>query len=300
MNEIEFINEVIEQLGHSSYEINESNTITELTNENIFMNIQKHEKHEQIYSQFYIKEIDYISSHFYEFYCKHESEILKLKSNTIFEITNNEHLKIQDEDQLLRFINKLYKSDKKYFQLYENVIFINATTESIKEFIEIFDFEYLTYQTWLSISERLCSEIKNTNKETSKINNTRYKILNQKQLKSEIEETSQIKTFKYVENQEFKGIFNYLTKSSNGNIHDKGIINITSNYINSNHPKNLLDFNENNYYSGKFKQDCWTCFDFKDKEIEISHYSIKSAVSPGYLKNWVNGQQFIRCQIIQV
>lgn len=111
--------------------------------------------------------------------------------------------------------------------------------------------------------------------------------MNQKQLKNEIEETSQIKTFKYVENQEFKGIFNYLTKSSNGNIHEKGIINITSNYINSNHPKNLLDFNENNYYSGKFKQDCRACFDFKDKEIEISHYSIKLAVSPGYLKNWV-------------
>ena len=81
-----------------------------------------------------------------------------------------------------------------------------------------------------------------------------------------------------------------MTKKTGGNIHDNGTIEVTSNSIfKSNHPKKLLDFDKTNYYNAECGQtDFWICFDFKNIEIEIYSYSIKSFnANCCHLKNWV-------------
>ena len=70
---------------------------------------------------------------------------------------------MKDEDQLLNFLNRLYKIDRKYCVLYEFVIFSNVTTNCIKEFLEVFDFNDLSSSTWKSISRRLQEEISDKN-----------------------------------------------------------------------------------------------------------------------------------------
>lgn len=99
-----------------------------------------------------------------------------------------------------------------------------------------------------------------------------------------------IKIFSYEKGKEFKGIINYLTKKTGGNIHDNHTIEITSNSI-SNHPKYLLDFNKNNcYMTQSSEKNAWICFDFKKMKIEISNYSIKSHsfdINSTHIKNWI-------------
>ena len=67
---------------------------------------------------------------------------------------------------------------------------------------------------------------------------------------------------------------------------------MTSNsiYSESDHPKNLLKFNNSDYLPKTGEKYFWVCFDFKNAEIEISNYTIKSydsAPDVGFIKNWV-------------
>lgn len=83
----------------------------------------------------------------------------------------------------------------------------------------------------------------------------------------------------------------YLTKTTGGNIHDNKTIEITSNMIYElNHPKNLVDYQNDNYYypSGNDKN-AYACFDFKDKLVQITGYSIKSydgKENSRHIRNW--------------
>lgn len=108
-------------------------------------------------------------------------------------------------------------------------------------------------------------------------------------LKSENNDSSNIETILYHQGHEFDGIIKQLTLKARGNLHDKGIIEVTSNSINSNnHPKNLLT-SDSKYYSAKNGvKNFWVLFNFKKFEIEISSYSIRSFDFPvGHIKNWV-------------
>lgn len=106
-------------------------------------------------------------------------------------------------------------------------------------------------------------------------------------IKNEIE-------FKQQFGNEFNGIMNYLTKKTGGNIHDNKTIRITSNSIwNDNiryHPKNLVDFNKNNFYESKNERGGIICFDFKDNLVHLTGYSIRSynaGENFANMRNWV-------------
>ena len=66
------------------------------------------------------------------------------------------------------------------------------------------------------------------------------------------------------------------------------------------HPKNLVDYQSSNYYHSLNNGNAFVCFDFKDKLIQISNYSIQSRnydKNSIHLKNWVieiseNGQNW--------
>ena len=276
-DEFEFIIEVIEQLGNDSIKIiKDDKSHTEINEENIFSTLSNHMKHEKFYEKELNDERRYISTHFYELYPKHKTEFYQLSHSTLSEIINDDQLQLRDEDQLLEMINELYSKDNRYETLYEHVIFTNVSGEKMKEFVEIFDLNDLTNSTWKSLSKRLFQEIKETNNEIFEKNKLRYK------------EKKSIKEFPYKKGQELNGIFRYLTNKTGGNIHDNGTIEITSNYTYSDHPKNVIDFDRDNYYSSNcYQHDAWICFYFKNEEVEISDYSIKSATSPGHVKNWI-------------
>ena len=100
----------------------------------------------------------------------------------------------------------------------------------------------------------------------------------------------EIKVFNRQPQNEFNGIIKYLTDKTGGNIHDNGTIEVTSNSIEgSNHPKYLLV--THGLYVPKMREaNFWVCFDFKNMEIEITSYTIKSSgdfTGVGHIKSWV-------------
>ena len=206
----------------------------------------------------------------------------ELEPDLIEQIISNESLRLFEEDSLLLFLLELFKEDDKYSPLFEYVIFSNVREESLNKFINSFSIEFMNNSIWKSISPRLFqSKIEKIIRYTS--NHSSSKIVQFHQNISE---------FEYHEGDEFNGILRHLSNQSKGNIHDNGLIEITSNSIVLNlfHPKNLVDYNNDNYYFSKDVSNSFVCFDFKDKSVKLSSYSIKShndGKNYAHLKNWV-------------
>ena len=97
---------------------------------------------------------------------------------------------------------------------------------------------------------------------------------------------------KYKQGEEFNGIIHFLTMKTGGNIHDNGTIEVTSNslYNQTEIPKNVVDYNDECGYFSKDEDGSFLSFDFKNYEVQITNYSIKSyrqGKDYCHPKNWV-------------
>lgn len=207
--------------------------------------------------------ISFVSSRFESI---NKEKIKQLDINIIEQIISNKSLKLIDEDSLLQFILNLYEEDHSYSRLFEYVLFFNVSNKMLEKFINCFDIDDINSIIWKSICYRL---------RLSKVeyfrNSKRYNDTENNQL-------FLIKEFSCRKSHEFEGIMKYLTDKTGGNIHDNGTIEITTNSIRNNdeHPKNLVDYQNYNHYHNDNKGDAIVCFDFKDKQIQLTSYSIKS------------------------
>lgn len=94
----------------------------------------------------------------------------------------------------------------------------------------------------------------------------------------------------YESGKEFQGIVRHLTQKTGGNIHRNGTIEVCSNeYQSESEPWNLLDFDGNNYYCASSQWDVWICYDFKERKVKVTNYSINSIkqYTGHHLKSWV-------------
>ena len=171
-NEIEFISEVIEFLGNEFIIVDIKHQ--ELTEDNALDLLQEHLKLKIFGSKLISKEIDFISSHFYEFLENQVEKIMNIDIEIIEKIISNNNLIIRNENQLLSFINNLYSSDSNYANLYEFVLFQNVDKESIEEFLSIYNINDITHEIWESISCRLKQKVINNDEKESKTY-SRYK-----------------------------------------------------------------------------------------------------------------------------
>jgi hypothetical protein len=82
-------------------------------------------------------------------------------------------------------------------------------------------------------------------------------------------------------------ILGYLTKKHSGNVHEKGIITITSKSILNDDPrfalKNVADLGSGDFRS---KNDPWqwVCWDFREMRVRLTHYTICAGC---YIKSWI-------------
>ena len=221
------------------------------------------------------KIISFIANNFEDI----DKESMKdLPIEIVEEILKKENLTLKDEDSLLRFILLLYENDSSYSVLFEYIYFNNVSEKAFESFINEFRVEFINSKIWDSICSRLARPNKNI-----KLNEQRYKYIQFYE-----------KEFKYQKGKEFDGIMHYLTYETGGNIHDNGTIEITSNSIaddnNGFHPKYLVDYKCPTFYESKNDDDAYICFDFKDNQIKLLNYSIKShkdGFNRGNLRNWV-------------
>ena len=232
--------------------------------------------------------INFASEHFCDI---DKEELITVEAGTLAKIIDNSHLRLNTEDELIELVLQKYNEEpEETSNLFEYIEFKALSEESIEQFIEKFDIEYLTRGTWLSICGRLCK---------SKISEWRIHRQpgeNRKEKEEEEEMSKKTISIEHQEGREFSGIMKHLSESTGGNIHDNGTIEITSNSIVNNddryHPKNLVNYNQSPYtfYESNNDTNTYIRFDFKDKKIQVDSYSIQSyngGPNSGHLRNWV-------------
>jgi hypothetical protein len=89
------------------------------------------------------------------------------------------------------------------------------------------------------------------------------------------------------------GIIAHLTRRCGGNAADRGVVAVTASSVNSqtNAAKNVLNLTGQTRYGSKRAPGQWICIDFKDSEVAVAHYSIRSQFNAGvdafHPKSWV-------------
>lgn len=243
--------------------------------------LKSHEDLQNIFSQNFRDEVDFVSSHFYEFVDDNdqESKLIELLPDTIELIISNPKHKLNKEDQLLTFVNKLYLNDSNYKNLYNYVHFCNVEQKAIIEFLKIFDINDISNELWQLLSIRLSQKV--INDELNK-NSERY---NEEKLN---ENESNSKIFEFESDEKFNGIINHFRSKS-----DENKINITASTINYSDqaPINSILFeNKDNFFASKNEKNSWICYEFKENFVIPTDYTIRS---PNFGRNNQNPRSWV-------
>ena len=100
------------------------------------------------------------------------------------------------------------------------------------------------------------------------------------------------KAFRYNETMPLTGVISYLTSECGGNVHEKGVMEVTvSGFGHMRHcPKNVVDQQSDTYLLSTNAPNSWLCYDFKEKRVSPTSYSIMSYPFPSgkrHPRSWV-------------
>ena len=213
---------------------------------------------------------DIIASHFYEI----KKEILdNLDIETTQLILSSPSLQIEDEDSLYDFICYRSQTDLRFKSLFEFIYFDYLSVDRIEDFVSFVSENFrdkISSGIWGQVCRRLILEAKPREKNHHDLNG------------ADKEEVAEEPT---------EGVIARLTRECGGNVHDKGIVNVTASSVTGFYqPKNAVDLETDRFYQSRNKKDSWICYDFKYRRVIPTSYSVRTYGSgPGHrhLKSWV-------------
>ena len=213
---------------------------------------------------------DFVASHFYEI----EKKILDgLDIETLQLILSSSSMKIEDEDSLYDFVRSRSENDLRFTSLFEFVYFEYLSVDKIENFASFVSENFLdniSSGIWTRICGRLILETR---------------------LKNPRNVGPPGVKFVYDSSKPLDGIIAHLTREFGGNVHDKGIVNVTaSSVLGSYEPKDAVDLEGDKEFASEDKENSWICYDFKDRRVTPTSYSIRSQSGGSgscHLKSWV-------------
>jgi hypothetical protein len=218
-------------------------------------------------------EVDFIASHFHEL---EESKLCSLDFSDLDCILSRSCLCILNEDSLFDFI--VARGFENHFELFGFVRFEYLSADRIKTFCSLSQDINISMNSmiWHQLCNRLILPVDNSGVSRD---SSRYSV----------------RSFKHVEfksSSPLGGIISYLTEKHSGNVHDKGVVNVTaSSTYSSSAAKYAVDLGSDNYWESDSQNNSWLCYDFKDCRVKPTHYTIQSPDrrlrSDHYLKNWI-------------
>jgi hypothetical protein len=220
------------------------------------------------------REIEFCSSHFYEIDLK---SIFSMSIELISNIISKESLQLKDEESLYEIISSKSKEneDSQFLSLFGFVRFEYLSTKSIESFISLINssFDFLTFPIWRSLCHRLSLSV------SIDFSNPRFH-----------EKFSSV-VCPFVETSNLDGIISYLTKRFGGHVIDRNIVSITASSVGSPqcYPvRHVADFENQFFFCTKNEANSWICYDFKDMQIKVTHYSIRTIRSSNthHLRSW--------------
>lgn len=198
--------------------------------------------------------------------------LIKLLKPIIYSITYNRHLKIESEDSLFDIIQNIFTNQSEnsedcidIISFYEEIDFSGLSESKFRDFLNKFDFNEMTGLIWAKL--RQCFHF--TSFPFSKNNHFNLERYLYKG-----------KCYEFIEEKKncFKRIIHHLTKETGGNVNDNGTILVTASSVCNGHfPKYAVDLDDNlHYFQSVAMQDSWLKYDFKDRKIRPSKYSIRT------------------------
>lgn len=184
----------------------------------------------------------------------------KLPTQFFYRIITNDNLQVQSEDTVYDLINYFFEGEKENQSLtsfLEQIKMKKLSDKKFKELVLNLNFNSMTATLW----ENICDCFFNKNFE-EKVSNKASQFL-----------------FDGSEVNQFNGIIKHLTKEANGNIHDKGIVSVTSSSVRRYQAKNVVDLDDKSTDSRLLTEDeegSWFQIDFKNRKIRPTHYSVRS------------------------
>lgn len=226
----------------------------------------------------YQKKLNHISS---RITAKDSKFLINLPTNVLYCILNNEHFNYDNEDFIFDIINehflkqnqnpnrnRNYHSNSNYYinnyhqcimyEFYEKIQICELSLKKFESMISNLNYSEISQGIWAQLVELILT----------------HKTKNPKPWKTK----ANGKTIEYDDNPDhrFNGIIHHLQSNCNtNNLHDFGIINVTSKSAKGNHfPKNAIEFDSYNYFFSLSGFD-WLKSDFKDRKIRPISYSVK-------------------------
>jgi hypothetical protein len=211
------------------------------------------------------EEVEFIACHFYEFESRELDKLKELNIDVLERIFGCDNLCLEDEESLVEFISSL---GEEYSSLYGFIECRFLSVEGIDKFLSLISFEELDLRLWESICRRLRLEILDRNHGDKRFREKNYE------------------SFEYENGGEFDGILSHLTKHGGGNVHEMGVVDITSPGDAYYRCWQVADHGWNNWWYSN-TPNSWICFDFKDRSVSLQHYTLKSSGQGGhYFIQW--------------
>ena len=214
-----------------------------------------------------------VASNFYKI---PQDTLNNLDFETAHLILSSGSLKLKDENSLYDFISVRAEKDERFKSLFEFVCFKYLTAKYIRYFARHENVcDFMNCNIWSRIRSRLA-----LNPEPAR--NPRS---------VEIPGTQ----FVCEKNKILDGIIANLTKKCGGNVHTMGLVTVTaSSFSNSNWEEYLPQYvayvDTTDFWSSEDEQDPWICYDFKDRRVAPTSYTLASGEDPHggrHLKSWV-------------
>ena len=218
------------------------------------------------------EEISFFASHFYEF---DADSVSSLDVCDLERILCASELKLKDENSLVDMIVHLCERDEEYHTLFRYVQIEYVDLSHLNIFLEHVYPDRVDSYIWERICDCLrgqfCSDCKPL---PHRLHDSRFE--------------RQDETFVFTKGQLFSGIMSHLSKECGGNVHEKGVMNITASGESSGSCYQVTDYGWRCNFWTDAKESSWICFDFKDRTVELTSYSLKMNTDLNYrLLHWI-------------
>jgi hypothetical protein len=205
-------------------------------------------------------DIEFLAAHFYEL---PDVILTSFDYADFLAILSHDAVRIRDEDSLFDVLCRLIERDISFVGLLEFVLFEFLTVDAIlrfaAEFLTIVPF--LNAAIWSRIFARLVYPVA----AVPSADFCRYCRL---PLQYELHDAAPL-----------DGIIAGLTRKCSGNVHDKGIVQVSGSSANTTpgyEAKNAVDLAENSSFISANLPNSWLCYGFKEMKVVPTHYAIRS------------------------
>jgi hypothetical protein len=191
-------------------------------------------------------------------------------------ILRDESLVAPSEDWLYGCVSRRFEVDPESASLLEWVRFEFLSVSSIEHFIEWTGHHSIDVSGWLwrGLCPRLLIDVRESVR-------PRFSRLPRRVVCD------------FDSGRPLEGIIAYLTRQCGGNVADRGVVAVTaSSEISIGYTaKKAVDLTADSIYASEPEPNQWLCLDFKDRQVAVTHYAIRSHYTYGqnasHPKSWI-------------